>query len=105
MERPLFRRLGAAGDDAGPTIYFNGRPIEARLGDSVAAALLAAGVSEFRETAISVAARGPFCMTGACFDCLLRIDGEDNRQSCMIPVRDGMQIGAMVGIRPVDGDA
>ncbi len=104
MKQPLFRRLNAAGGDAGLTIYFAGQPVQACPGDSVAAALLAAGVGGFRQTPKSGATHGPFCMTGACFDCLLRIDGEDNRQGCMTPVRDGMRIEAMGGLRPVGGD-
>ncbi|MBT3371969.1 MAG: (2Fe-2S)-binding protein [Rhodospirillaceae bacterium] len=104
MDRPLFRRMNEAGGEARLTIYFAGQPVNAKPGDSVAAALLAAGVSSFRQTPKSAAARGPFCMTGACFDCLLRIDGEDNRQGCMTPVREGMRIEAMGGLRPVDDD-
>ncbi len=104
MDRSLFRRLSEPDPGAGLTIYFAGQAIQARRGDSVAAALLAAGVGDFRQTPKSGATRGPFCMTGACFDCLLRIDGEDNRQGCMTPVRDGMRIEAMGGLRPVAGD-
>lgn len=85
------------------TIHFEGRPIVACEGDSVAAALLAAGHSVTRTTPVSGAERGPFCMTGVCFDCLLEIDGEANRQGCMVDVREGMEIRTMSGARRVRG--
>ena len=57
---------------------------------TLAAALLAAGVSTFRRTPASGAPRGPFCMMGACHDCLVLIDGE-RVQACMTEVRDGLE--------------
>lgn len=83
------------------TIYFDGAPLEARNGDSVAAALLAAGHRTTRTTPVSGARRGPFCMMGACFDCLVEIDGEANRQGCMVQVHEGMQVMPMSGARQV----
>ncbi|MBZ4691193.1 MAG: hypothetical protein JG765_2444 [Cereibacter sp.] len=77
-----------------PVVHFSfeGASVEARKGDSVAAALLAAGVSRFRTTPKKGQPRLPYCMMGVCFDCLLEIDGEANRQGCMIEVREGMQV-------------
>lgn len=96
-----FRRLA---DDAGPgvTIHFDGRSVSAREGDSVAAALLAAGHWVLRTTPVGGAARGPYCMMGVCFDCLVEIDGRPNVQACMTPVRDGMQVRAMRGARGME---
>ena len=74
------------------TIVVDGTPVSARAGDSVAAALLAAGVRAFRATAVSGAPRGPFCMMGACFDCVVTVDGQRNVQSCLTRVADGMRI-------------
>jgi predicted molibdopterin-dependent oxidoreductase YjgC len=79
-------------DDLGVTITFEGNAVRARDGDSVAAALLAAGHLVFRETAVSGAPRGPFCMMGACFDCLVEIDSEPARQACMVRVAEGMRV-------------
>jgi predicted molibdopterin-dependent oxidoreductase YjgC len=81
------------------TIWFDSQPIPARAGDSVAVALLAAGISTTRTTAVSGAPRGPFCMMGACFDCLAEIDGRANVQTCMTKVRDGMRVGRQDGAR------
>jgi sarcosine oxidase subunit alpha len=94
----MFRRLP---DDDRPVVRltFDGRPIEAREGDSVAAALLAAGVATCRTTPVSDAPRAPYCMMGVCFDCLDTIDGVGNRQACLVPVREGMQVAMQHGKR------
>jgi hypothetical protein len=83
------------------TIWFEATAIPARTGDSVAAALLAAGVTVTRTTAVSGAPRGPFCMMGACFDCLAEVDLRPNVQTCMTIVRDGMQIRRQDGARTI----
>jgi len=79
------------------TITFEGEELSARRGDSVAAALLAAGHVVFRDTPVSGAGRGPYCMMGACFDCLVEIDGEPARQACMTEVREGMRVARQRG--------
>jgi sarcosine oxidase subunit alpha len=85
----MFRRLHEAG--APVRINVDGRSVEAREGDSVAAAMLAAGFTTCRTTNLG-APRAPFCMMGACFDCLVTIDGVGNRQGCLVAVADGMKI-------------
>jgi D-hydroxyproline dehydrogenase subunit gamma len=64
---------------------------------TVAAALLESGALACRTTPVSGAPRGPFCMMGVCFDCLVEIDGAPNVQACMTRVRDGMRVRAMSG--------
>lgn len=76
---------------------FDGRTIPAAAGDTVAAALMLAGEDRLRETPVSGAPRGPFCLMGVCFDCLVEIDGESNRQACMVEVREGMAVRSMEG--------
>lgn len=78
-------------------IHVDGTPHDVPAHYSVAAALLAAGTLACRASAVSGAPRGPFCMMGVCFDCLVEIDGVPNVQGCMTPVRDGMQVRAMHG--------
>ena len=80
-------------------LKFEGDEITAFAGETVAAALLAAGHMSGRQTPVSGAPRGPFCMMGACFDCLVEIDGAPNCQACMTPVVDGMSIRRMPGAR------
>lgn len=94
----MFKRLPEA-EGAIVAVTIDGEPIKAREGDSVAAALLAAGRSGCRETPVTGAKRGPYCMMGVCFDCLVTVDGIGNRQGCMILVEDGMCIETQHGKR------
>ena len=73
-------------------IIVDGAAVEAREGDTVAAALLASGRDVAARPPVSGAPRAPYCMMGVCFDCLVTIDGVGNRQGCLVPVREGMQI-------------
>ena len=93
----MFRRRVPIRDSV--TIWFCDRAIEAAADDSVAAALLAAGIACFGRRPVSAAPRAPFCMIGNCFDCLVEIDGETNLQACLVTVRDGMRIRSNAGSR------
>jgi len=98
----MFRRLDAAiraVADAPLRITVDGQPVQCRAGDSVAAALFAAGVIACRDTAVSATPRGPYCMMGVCYDCLVDIDGMANQQGCMTPVREGMAVRRQRGAR------
>ena len=94
----LFKPLNGA-DSGSIDIWFNGQPLTVPAGRSVAAALLAAGVSRFRATPVSGAPRAPYCMMGACFECLVEIDGVPSRQSCMVEVKAGMRVRSQEGAR------
>ncbi|HEV2652636.1 MAG TPA: (2Fe-2S)-binding protein [Rhizomicrobium sp.] len=78
---------------------FDGGTLRGRTGDSVAGALIAAGHRAFRTTPVSGAARGPYCLMGVCFDCLVSIDGVGNRQACLVPLRAGMCVESQDGRR------
>lgn len=69
-------------------ITFNGREIPAEPGQTVAAALLAAGIRSWRETRHQSASRGLFCGIGACYDCLITINDRTAR-ACVAPANDG----------------
>ena len=94
----MFKRLPEAAS-ATVRLTIDGRAIDGREGDTVAAALLAAGIDHCRTTPVSGSPRGPYCMMGVCFDCLVTIDGVGNRQGCLVRVRDGMAVATQVGKR------
>jgi predicted molibdopterin-dependent oxidoreductase YjgC len=83
------------------TIWFDGTAVPARAGDTIAVALLAAGITTTRTTPVSNAPRGPYCLMGACFDCLAEVDGRANVQTCMTHVTDGMQVRHQHGARAI----
>lgn len=94
----MFKRLPDTQGTA-VAVTIDGEPFNAREGDSVAAALLAARRSYCRETPVTGAQRGPYCMMGVCFDCLVTVDGIGNRQGCLIRVAEGMRIETQHGKR------
>ena len=85
------------------TITVDGEPLQAHLGETVAAALIADGAAELRKTRKG-AARGLYCGMGVCFDCLVMVDGVPNTRACMTWVRAGMEIRHMDGLVAVKGD-
>ncbi len=93
----MFKRLAEAGATVALTI--DGRSVQARSGDTVAAALLAAGIERCRTTPVTGAPRAPYCLMGVCFDCLVTIDGVGSRQACLVPVRAGMTVETQQGKR------
>jgi len=95
----MFRRSSNAASGEPVRVIIEGREWTARSGDSVAAALLLAGLPDCRTTPVSGRPRAPFCMMGVCFDCLVQIDGLGNQQACMIQVREGMVIERQAGKR------
>jgi predicted molibdopterin-dependent oxidoreductase YjgC len=96
----MFRRLLEA-EGEGVRVTIDGKPVTARAGDSVAAAMLSCGLFYCRTTPISGQKRAPYCMMGVCFECLVTIDGVDNRQGCLIVVSEGMRIETQIGRRAV----
>jgi D-hydroxyproline dehydrogenase subunit gamma len=94
----MFRKLHEPGAEA-VTIYIEGVPVPAQLGESVAAVLLREAVPWSRTTPITRSRRAPYCMIGVCFDCLAQVDGVASVQTCLTPVRDGMKVERQQGRR------
>jgi hypothetical protein len=86
----MFERLPRSSRAALVELEFDGRRMVACDGDTVAATLLATGVATCRSTPVSHTPRGPYCLMGVCFECLVTIDGRANQQACMVAVRQGM---------------
>jgi predicted molibdopterin-dependent oxidoreductase YjgC len=97
----MFKRLSElmADSRAPVSLKVDGQPIGARAGDTVAAAMLAAGIDRFRTTPVTESPRAPYCLMGVCFDCLVTIDGVGSRQACLVPVREGMAVETQLGKR------
>ena len=93
----MFRRS----EPATVAFDFEGTTLLARDGETVAAALLAAGIASWRTTPVFGAERGPWCLMGICFDCLVEIDGTANRQACMVAIKPGMKIRRQTGARQI----
>ena len=94
----MFRKLHDPGPQA-VTIFIDGRPVAAELGESVAAVLLRQKEGWNRTTPVSQSPRAPYCMMGVCFECLVEIDGRQNQQACLTPPQNGMVVRRQIGAR------
>lgn len=91
-------RIPAGSDRAGITreapftFRFEGHPVNAHPGETIAAALLAAGYRELRRTRVADRPRGLFCAIGTCFDCLVSVEGGGPVRACVTPVRPDIEV-------------
>jgi len=70
----------------------NDQTIEAYAGETVLAALMAAGIKILKKNPVSHQPRGALCGMGVCFECTVTINGRPNVRACMTEVEDGMEI-------------
>ena len=80
---------------------FDGSPVTARPGQSLAAALTAAGYRRLGKSAEG-AARGMFCGMGICQGCLVTVDGTPDRRACMTMAAAGMVVTPRVAAPSLD---
>lgn len=85
-------RIASVSRGAKITLVVNGRACSAFEGETVHAALLAAGYRVLRKTVRTGQPRGFFCGMGVCYDCLVTINGVPNQRACMTLVEDRMEI-------------
>jgi sarcosine oxidase, subunit alpha len=72
------------------TFYWQGRPIQALAGETIASALFANGIRVFGHHHKDGSPQGIFCANGQCAQCLVLADGMPVK-SCMEPVIAGMR--------------
>ena len=79
----------------GIAFFINGQACRGMVGDTVLTAVLTqrehVRVSKF-DAGGDVDVRAGFCLMGACHDCLATVDGVPECQTCLLPLRDGMQV-------------
>jgi predicted molibdopterin-dependent oxidoreductase YjgC len=88
-------RLKAIEANMSVEFEFAGKPILGREGESIAAALLAAGISASRCTAKNSEPRGYFCGMGICWECVVEIEGVGSVRGCQFPVSAGLRVRAV----------
>lgn len=74
------------------SIMVDGKEIEAYRGETVAAAMLAAGIRTFNLSLHSKKPRSLYCGMGVCYECLVTINGVHAQRACVTYVQDGMKI-------------
>jgi predicted molibdopterin-dependent oxidoreductase YjgC len=75
----------------------DGKEMTATDGQSIAGALMAGGVMWWRRTRFDDRPRGVFCGIGACFDCLITVNGEPNVRACLAQIREGDRVTRQEG--------
>jgi aerobic-type carbon monoxide dehydrogenase small subunit (CoxS/CutS family) len=90
------------GLERGPYFEFtlNGRPVKAFPGETIAAALLAAGWRNFRRTTILDQPRSLYCGMGVCWECAMVVNGRPNVRTCMTLAEPGMRVETQRGLGP-----
>lgn len=96
----MFRKLFDQGTPT-LTLTIDGVPVTATPGETVAAVLLRQTQAASRTTPVKESPRAPYCMMGVCFDCLASVDGVASTQTCLVTVKDGMQVLRQYGKRSV----
>src|SRR3982751_1881515 len=87
-----------------PRIFLDGEAIEAQPEDTVASALLRAGVTTFTRSIKYHRPRGPFCLAGSCGQCLMRIDGVPSLPACRVEAQEGMRCERQNGPLGMEND-
>jgi NADPH-dependent 2,4-dienoyl-CoA reductase/sulfur reductase-like enzyme len=70
---------------------FEGERLTGRRGESLAAALTAAGIRALRVTC-DEESRGMFCGMGVCQECLVEVDGVANHRACMTQLEQPVSV-------------
>src|SRR5436190_20816847 len=74
------------------TFRFENTAITAAPGQSIAAALYAAGVRVFSRSFKYHRPRGLFCVAGECPNCLMEVDGQPNVRTCVELAQPGQSV-------------
>jgi sarcosine oxidase subunit alpha len=86
-------------------IAVNGKPLRAFEGETIGAALAAAGMRKLRHAPQHKDPRGIYCCIGSCHGCLVTVDGQPNVRSCVTLARPGQIIKLQDGLGHVDLDS
>jgi len=73
-------------------ISINGKAYAAYEGETVLAALTAAGHKTLRHSRKLGEPRGALCGMGVCYECLVTINNRPNQKACMTQVEDRMEV-------------
>jgi predicted molibdopterin-dependent oxidoreductase YjgC len=77
---------------------FDGEQMRAEDGQTIAAALMADGITSWRTTRFGGSPRGILCGIGVCYDCLLTLNGEPNVRACVTQVQPGDDVRRQDGV-------
>jgi len=76
---------------------FDGQELEGYEGETVAAALQAAGIRVLSHSPEKHRPRGFFCAIGNCSSCMMEVNGKPNVKVCVEPLQAGMVVRTQQG--------
>jgi predicted molibdopterin-dependent oxidoreductase YjgC len=81
-------------DQDRPALRFtlDGVEVEAKQGDTLLTAILAAGAGPLRESEFGDGPRSGFCLMGACQECWVVVEGRGVVRACATLVEPGMAV-------------
>ncbi len=85
-------RIGSIKRKEQVTLSVNGSEIIAYKGETLLAALIAAGFKGLKKSPLKNEPRGALCGMGACFECIVSVDDIPNTRSCMTEVEHKMKV-------------
>jgi len=74
--------------------FWNGDPVAFQPGETIAAALLRAGLADLGQPSHAPGGR-VFCGTGACQGCVVAVGGAAPVEACLTPAREGLRLGSL----------
>jgi sarcosine oxidase, subunit alpha len=84
--------------------FFQGKTVEARPGDSIAAALFRSGRRIFSRSFKYHRPRGLLCVAGSCPNCMMNVDGVPNVRTCVTPAQEGISVKAQNAFPSLETD-
>ncbi|MFZ5943881.1 MAG: (2Fe-2S)-binding protein [Bacillota bacterium] len=79
------------------TFFYDGQKVKGYEGETIAAALHAAGVRVLSHSHELHKPRGLFCAIGNCSSCLMVVNGKPNVRICVEKLCEGMQVQTQKG--------
>lgn len=77
--------------------FLDGEPLKGLEGETIAAALLANDIHDFRYNKLSKP-RSIYCAIGRCTDCIMIVDGVPNVRTCVTELKAGMRVQRQLGL-------
>ncbi|MFZ5966519.1 MAG: (2Fe-2S)-binding protein [Bacillota bacterium] len=79
------------------TFSLDGTPMVGYEGETIAAALHAAGVKVLTHSHEKERPRGFYCAIGNCGQCIMEVNGVSNVRTCIEPLKEGMVVKTQNG--------
>ena len=79
-------------------IFVDGKKITAYEGETIASALIAAGIRTLNYSSKEHHPRSIYCGIGLCYNCIMTVDGVPNIKTCQTIVKDGCIVQTQKGL-------